>query len=1261
MLLLVIFPFQPSAEFALFLVFIVGVINSGGLLFVVYNFMMTIEADLSKVALRIGVLEMCRYAVSWGLSAYVLLCTPSSIKPEDNHLLTTTILLLPIGIIVILCTVIPGVLILFAPGPYRDDRMPNWDFGLIFKKPSFLFLCASECMGDLAKYPSGIFLSWALAAQFKTSQIGIFCLIFVMGFVVCTGFWSLALSQASIHGYSFLLGVVVLLAPPTILRAVALEEVSAYHISESNEWALFVCAVSLLLEGVRTSSIWAAQIRILNSRWRLLSYGTAFYVISNIFFAMSPWVNEALAQPSGSTFMTTSPKQLADAVVVSLIPITIIQYVFQLCAMPFIRRDMGIPTGSKKKKNDRRHWLWRNRMPILYAIWFVIVGFMITGFVTPYAKAAGAMEYTPAFNCHVLDKSQTSNCKVLKSVNDPAKLRLNDYQQNSTARAQCLQFMLTMTDKEGADSFIFQKTADGYSCDVLSCGNKLQTYAKDGRRYQRFAVENYEVWSRQCVSSGQNLVYTVLFEWTWKDVGNECKNYLGPAGFDAVHVAPAVEHIKGDSWYIRYQPVSYKFESRSGTEADFVEMVKKCSDAGVKVVADVILNHMAGPYIQNPAKFNKNGIAECGPTTVECRGWNDTEFANRQFIHGQEGLDNFTYDHFHHYPGDQKSNCGCPPWLNNQVVCDFSGLPDLNTEDENVRRMLLKLLQKYYDMGVTMLRIDAARHMFPESQSWLFSRLPIEYTTLEVSDEVARIQSGLFRKLMQLGNIYDFSYSVMLTTLMVDYPQKPYPAGKPTEAKDTDVWVCRDDDFKRLLSWKGSEIQDCNIGTCKSPVPEEKTMLFIDNHDRQRDRFKSSVYGDNTEPPLMCDWNVKDSLHSCMLNFKYGTQYHLAMAYLLLKPYGDSVRLMSSYSFFQFRQGPPGVHFDSTHDSVIPVYDGDESKPARCRGKPITAPVTKEWDYDEEKPWICEHRWEGVSGMVRFRKLIMMDPKKNPMKNEWYDKEGRIAYSLGEVGFVMMSRGWNNMSQCGVNTTKNLTEASEDSKNPLKIGMPSGTYCNLARIDGAVPGPGSWKVSDCTSDTVIVGPAGAISHGFHPGGEVIVLHVEYPAESQVKVEPKEKVPPETSSNEGKFWGWRDQFTKMEETVEKGCCFTVDVNVYNTPTKLTTEQDVPEVQCIEETSGAEGSTRIQRGWDRRCPRTATEGFAWLLWARNSTNLPGAKEPEYWADTFLVFVVILMGEALVIACVMSFRRRDKVEDPREHSGTVELEDILMDNAS
>ena len=50
----------------------------------------------------------------------------------------------------------------------------------------------------------------------------------------------------------------------------------------------------------------------------------------------------------------------------------------------------------------------------------------------------------------------------------------------------------------------------------------------------------------------------------------------------------------GEQWWVRYQPVSYLLESRSGTREQFVNMVTRCRAVGVNIYVDAVINHMSG-------------------------------------------------------------------------------------------------------------------------------------------------------------------------------------------------------------------------------------------------------------------------------------------------------------------------------------------------------------------------------------------------------------------------------------------------------------------------------------------------------------------------------------------------------------------------------------------------------------------------------------------------------------------------------------------
>jgi 1,4-alpha-glucan branching enzyme len=87
-------------------------------------------------------------------------------------------------------------------------------------------------------------------------------------------------------------------------------------------------------------------------------------------------------------------------------------------------------------------------------------------------------------------------------------------------------------------------------------------------------------------------VIVQLFEWNWPSVQAECAT-LGQLGYKYVQVSPPAEHITGNQWWTSYQRVSGNLVSKRGNRDQFASMISTCNSAGVQVIVDVVLNHMA--------------------------------------------------------------------------------------------------------------------------------------------------------------------------------------------------------------------------------------------------------------------------------------------------------------------------------------------------------------------------------------------------------------------------------------------------------------------------------------------------------------------------------------------------------------------------------------------------------------------------------------------------------------------------------------------
>ncbi|MFF4285761.1 alpha-amylase family protein [Streptomyces sp. NPDC001633] len=187
-------------------------------------------------------------------------------------------------------------------------------------------------------------------------------------------------------------------------------------------------------------------------------------------------------------------------------------------------------------------------------------------------------------------------------------------------------------------------------------------------------------WSSQATPSGQKTVTATLFERKYVDVAKACTDQLGPAGYGFVEVSPASEHIQGGQWWTSYQPVSYKIAGRLGDRDAFASMVSACHAAGVKVIADAVVNHMAA-----------------GSGT----GTGGTRYSK------------------YHYPGFYQDGDfhGCRRSISDYTnrddvqTCELVGLADLDTGSDHVRSTLAKYLDDLRSLGVDGFRIDAAKHI----------------------------------------------------------------------------------------------------------------------------------------------------------------------------------------------------------------------------------------------------------------------------------------------------------------------------------------------------------------------------------------------------------------------------------------------------------------------------------------------------------------------------------------------------------------------
>ncbi len=286
-------------------------------------------------------------------------------------------------------------------------------------------------------------------------------------------------------------------------------------------------------------------------------------------------------------------------------------------------------------------------------------------------------------------------------------------------------------------------------------------------------------------------VFVHLFEWKWTDIALECEGYLGPAGFAGVQVSPPSEHavLSGSPWYERYQTVEYSLAmSRSGSEAEFKDMVQRCARAGVGIYVDAVINHMTA---------QKTGL-----------GSNGTKFTKYEY----PGL--YTATDFHQ-PTCAIADADYGSNADNVRNCELVGLADLNTGNDSVRDKIGAYLSSLVDMGVAGFRIDAAKHMAPADVDAIVKRV--------------NEHAGSGKKPFIFLEVIDNGSEAIHAS---DYLTVGMASGQAVSITDFQyagaVQQFRSDAGNAIVQLKGQKADMGNL------LPSAQAVVFTTNHDTER-------------------------------------------------------------------------------------------------------------------------------------------------------------------------------------------------------------------------------------------------------------------------------------------------------------------------------------------------------------------------------------------------------------------------------------------
>ena len=173
------------------------------------------------------------------------------------------------------------------------------------------------------------------------------------------------------------------------------------------------------------------------------------------------------------------------------------------------------------------------------------------------------------------------------------------------------------------------------------------------------------------------------FNWTLSQIKAELPN-IAKAGFTSVQTSPLQPHDGSSHWYWLYQPTKFTVGNDLGSYSDLQSLCTEAHKYGVKIIVDVVANHVAGSDNGNLA----NAV--------------DSVFKNNKstYFHNLGARGNAD----DRYSTTQKN----------------IGMPDLNSENTAIQNMVYNMVVSLKNAGVDGIRWDAAKHIALPSENCAF-------------------------------------------------------------------------------------------------------------------------------------------------------------------------------------------------------------------------------------------------------------------------------------------------------------------------------------------------------------------------------------------------------------------------------------------------------------------------------------------------------------------------------------------------------------
>ncbi|MDC3418591.1 glycoside hydrolase family 13 protein [Aquibacillus salsiterrae] len=292
-------------------------------------------------------------------------------------------------------------------------------------------------------------------------------------------------------------------------------------------------------------------------------------------------------------------------------------------------------------------------------------------------------------------------------------------------------------------------------------------------------------------------------------------DYIQELGIDVIWICPIFESPNDDNGYdiSDYKDIMADF----GTMEDFEELLAKVHQRGMKLILDLVINHTSDEH----------------PWFIESRSSKDNPYRDYYIWHpGKNGEE----------PNNWESIFGGSAWEYDEHTAEYymhvfsKKQPDLNWENEEVRKELYKMINWWLDKGIDGFRVDAISHI---KKTPGFPDLPNPKKKKYVPSFKGHMnRRGIQTFLTELKNETFSKYDIMTVG-----------EANGVTVEEADEWVGEENgtfnmifQFEHLGLWGKSASGRIDIDALKRILTKwQKSLdgvgwnaLFLENHDQPR-------------------------------------------------------------------------------------------------------------------------------------------------------------------------------------------------------------------------------------------------------------------------------------------------------------------------------------------------------------------------------------------------------------------------------------------